>query len=37
MKMRLGLAVAAVSLLFASSANAQVVGGIMTVSGAEMH
>ena len=37
MKMRHGLAVAAVSLLLASTASAQVVGGIMTVTGAEMH
>ncbi len=37
MRMRHGLAVAAVSLLVASSASGQVVSGVMTVTGAEMH
>lgn len=37
MKVRYGFAVAAVSLLLASPASAQIVGGIMTVTGAEMH
>ena len=31
------LAVMAVSLLVSSSAQAQIVGGVMTVTGAEMH
>ncbi len=37
MKMRFGFAAAAISLLVASSAHAQIVSGIMTVTGAEMH
>ncbi len=32
-----GLAVAAVTLLAASAANGQIVSGVMTVTGAEMH
>jgi uncharacterized membrane protein len=37
MNTRHGLAVTAIALLFASSASGQVVSGIMTVTGAEMH
>lgn len=37
MKTRYGLAIVAISLLVTSSANAQVVSGLMTVTGAEMH
>jgi hypothetical protein len=37
MKMRNGLAVTAFALLIASSASGQVVSGVMTVTGAEMH
>ena len=37
MNMRHGLAVAVISLLVTSSASGQVVSGIMTVTGAEMH
>jgi len=37
MNTRHGLAVAAISLLVTSSASGQVVSGIMTVTGAEMH
>jgi hypothetical protein len=37
MNTRHGLAVAAISLLVASTASGQVVSGIMTVTGAEMH
>lgn len=37
MNIRNGMAVAVLSLLAASSANGQIVGGIMTVTGAEMH
>ena len=37
MKTRHGFAVVAISLLVASSASGQVVSGIMTVTGAEMH
>lgn len=37
MRMQHGLAVAALSLLAASTASGQVVSGIMTVTGAEMH
>jgi uncharacterized membrane protein len=37
MKMRHGFAVTMFSLLVASSANGQIVSGIMTVTGAEMH
>lgn len=37
MKVRYGFSAAAVSLLLVSSASAQIVGGIMTVTGAEMH
>jgi len=37
MNTRYGRAVAAISLLVASSASGQVVNGIMTVTGAEMH
>jgi hypothetical protein len=35
--MQHGLAIAALSLLAASTASGQVVSGIMTVTGAEMH
>ncbi len=37
MKMRTSFAVVAISLLVASTASAQVVSGVMTVTGAEMH
>jgi hypothetical protein len=37
MKMRASFAVVAISLLVASSASGQVVSGVMTVTGAEMH
>jgi len=37
MKMQHGLAVTAIALLVASSASGQVVSGLMTVTGAEMH
>lgn len=37
MKKRCGFSVAAIALLVASSASGQVVSGIMTVTGAEMH
>ena len=37
MKTRFGFAVVAISLLAASSASAQIVSGVMTVTGAEMH
>ncbi len=37
MKARLGLAAAACTLLIASSASGQIVSGVMTVTGAEMH
>ena len=37
MNKRQALAVAAISLLAAASAHGQVVSGIMTVTGAEMH
>jgi hypothetical protein len=37
MKARHGLAIAAISLFVASTANGQVVSGVMTVTGAEMH
>jgi len=37
MKMRTNFAVVAISLLVASSASGQVVSGVMTVTGAEMH
>lgn len=34
---RYGFAIAAISLAVASSANGQIVSGVMTVTGAEMH
>ncbi len=37
MNMRTSFAVVAISLLVASSASGQVVSGVMTVTGAEMH
>jgi hypothetical protein len=37
MKMRTSFAVVAISLLAASSVCGQVVSGVMTVTGAEMH
>jgi hypothetical protein len=37
MKMRTNFAVVAISLLVVSSASGQVVSGVMTVTGAEMH
>ena len=37
MKMGTSFAVVAISLLVASSASGQVVSGVMTVTGAEMH
>jgi hypothetical protein len=37
MKTHASLTAIALSLWFASSASAQVVGGVMTVTGAEMH
>ncbi len=37
MKTRHAFSLAAISLLVASSASGQVVSGIMTVTGAEMH
>ncbi len=37
MKMRTSFAVVAISLLVASSVSGQVVSGVMTVTGAEMH
>ncbi len=37
MKMRSSFAIVAISLLAASSASGQVVSGVMTVTGAEMH
>ena len=37
MQAKFCLAAAALSLLVASSASAQVVSGVMTVTGAEMH
>jgi hypothetical protein len=37
MKMRTSFAVVAISLLVASSASGEVVSGVMSVTGAEMH
>ena len=37
MKTRLSFAAAALTLLIAPSVSGQVVGGLMTVTGAEMH